>query len=76
MPDLSNQAARANQVHESIQREKKRQMMMNLDEDTRYYYEGTEVLLVSTYSSRGKRIAVIEDTITGETQEVFFDQLG
>ncbi|WP_345972799.1 hypothetical protein [Sulfurimonas diazotrophicus] len=72
MENLSSTCARSEQIEKHVKKERRGKFA--LEDDQRYYYEGEAVSLVGSYSSQGKRIAIIEDS-TGETQEVYFDQL-
>ena len=52
-------------------------MPINENEETieTYSYQGSEVIIVTVFSSTSGNIAVVEDINTGEQFEVFKDQL-
>ena len=52
-------------------------MLIDENKDTyeTYSYQGSEVIIVTVFSSYNGNIAVIEDINTGEQFEVFKDQL-
>jgi len=52
-------------------------MLIDENEDNleTYSYQGSEVIIVTVFSSSSGNIALVEDINTGEQYEVFKDQL-